>query len=137
MEARLQLQRRRRAQVRLGMWSAILLVAVLFREVLFPFFMGALLAYLLAPAVAYLSAKPIFGRTFPRLASLLFVYAVGLGLFFLAARLLLPNLYRETLRLAARLTLTIESSSNQADAAWLKLHSWMHSHGLETGEGET
>ena len=136
MDARLQLQRRRRAQVLLGLWVAILLLAVLFREVLFPFVMGALLAYLIAPAVRWLSDRTLFGRRLNRLSAVLLLYALGFALLFLGARLILPNLYRETLRLAARLTTTLEGSSADLQQAWLNAHQWMHSHGLEIGENE-
>lgn len=136
MEVSLQAQQRRRVRVSLAVWGILALLLALLREVLFPFLMGALLAYLLAPLVRWLSTRTFFGRRLPSAVALVLIYALGIGLVVLAARLVLPNLYRETLRLAARSTAGVEGVSERIRSFWPSAQEWLQSHGLPSALGE-
>jgi predicted PurR-regulated permease PerM len=74
-------------------FCVILLVAV--REVLRPFVLALILAYVLTPLVARCERLRI-----PRAVSILLVYFVTIGILYVAIAAMAPRLYRETLRLA-------------------------------------
>jgi predicted PurR-regulated permease PerM len=62
-----------------GAFAALLWLVYLLRPILTPFVVGALLAYMVEPAVAWLSARKPFGKTVPREAAVVFmVFAVVL-----------------------------------------------------------
>jgi predicted PurR-regulated permease PerM len=95
-----------------GLWGFavfILLVMVVFRQVILPFVLGVLVAYVLAPLVHALASLRLGSRPVPRWSAVIVVYvglAAAIGIFFTA---FLPHLsadfarlFRETPRFFAR-----------------------------------
>lgn len=83
------------------LWSSIILTLWLLSEILLPFLLAALLAYVLDPLVKQIKL--------PRWASVLVIYS-GLGvLVYLFSTLFLPELYQEILRLGKTTTETLNS----------------------------
>jgi predicted PurR-regulated permease PerM len=69
------------------------------REVLLPFFLAAFLAYLIAPAVDWLSARDFSGRKLPRWGAVITLYLGVLVLVWASAVFVVPQLYGELERL--------------------------------------
>lgn len=93
-------ERRKRLVILACLWGAIAAVLVLLHEVVLPFAGAALIAYLVQPLVARITRVRVAKRAVPHWVAILLIYAVffvGLYLFFIA---LLPQLYRELLRIS-------------------------------------
>ncbi len=93
-------ERQKRLVILACLWGAIAAVLVLFHSVVLPFAGAALIAYLVQPLVARITRVRVAGRPVPHWVAILLIYAVffvGLYLFFIA---LLPQLYRELLRIS-------------------------------------
>lgn len=93
-------ERRRRVRILSVLWLSLLLAAVLFRSVLLPFVSAALIAYLMAPLVAKLTSLRIAGKSLPKWASILVVYALFFLGVYLAILALVPQIYRELSRIS-------------------------------------
>src|SRR5262249_22722860 len=68
-----------------GFAGFVLVVAVFFREVLLPFVLACMIAYILAPVVNRMSSWRFRGRAMPRGLAVIICYVVlltGLGVFF-------------------------------------------------------
>ncbi len=95
---------RRRRLLFFGVWGALLLgVLVVFRGVLRPFFFAVVVAYVLAPVVRWLEARPVRGRTAPRWVVVVAVYLVLLGAIVGFAAVGVPRLAAEVQKLAREL----------------------------------
>jgi predicted PurR-regulated permease PerM len=94
-----------RTALLLALWVPAVIVLIVVREVLLPFVLALVFAYVLAPLVRRLSEMDLrFGRLrgkhLPRWASVLLVYVVlGLGLY-LFGSIFIPQVYREATKLA-------------------------------------
>lgn len=84
-----------------GLWLSIALVLVAFRQVLLPFGMALLVAYVIEPLVSRIAALQLRGRNVPRWAAILIIYAGFFGVVYLFSVAALPQLYREMVRLTA------------------------------------
>jgi predicted PurR-regulated permease PerM len=93
-------ERRKRLVILACLWGAIAAVLFLFHAVVLPFAGAALIAYLVQPLVARITRLRVAKRSVPHWVAILLIYAiffVGLYLFFIA---LVPQLYRELLRIS-------------------------------------
>lgn len=82
------------------LWVPAVVLLVLVREVLLPFLLALLLAYVMAPLVRRLSAIVVAGRRLPRWASVIVLYAAFGGILYVGGAIFVPQLYREMVRLA-------------------------------------
>jgi predicted PurR-regulated permease PerM len=107
--------------------GAVIVIGVLLylgRHALTPFIVGALLVYLLDPAVSWLSRFKIGRRSIPRGLAVLIVYVVGLFLIIEGLALLLGPLISqliEYIRDFPRLLATLDSTLAQLTAAYRAL----------------
>src|SRR6185369_6278252 len=67
---------RRRATVLVLLWAALAMVPIVFPAAIVPFAGSALIAYLVAPLLDWLTGQRAFGRVIPRWVAILFIYAV-------------------------------------------------------------
>src|SRR5512132_3966142 len=93
-------ERRRRLAILGGLWLFVALVLVAFRNVVLPFAGAALIAYVAAPLVERICAWRFLGRTPPRWVAILLIYAAFFLLVYLFFIALVPQLYRELLRIS-------------------------------------
>ena len=93
-------KRARRAALLIALWVPVLVALLVVREVLLPFMLATLLAYVIAPAVRWLSSIRVANRRLPRAAAVLALYVGFVGILVLGGRLVVPQLYREVARLA-------------------------------------
>ncbi len=78
----------------------VLAVTIAFREVLVPFFLAIFIVYLIEPLVARMAAERWRGRSVPRWAAVVTVYATCLALASGVAAMMLPRLGDELQRIA-------------------------------------
>ncbi len=91
---------RRRAVLLGSLWLTLLVLGVLFRSALLPLVGAALIAYLVAPLVRRLERLTVTGRSPPRAAAILLIYAAFFGVVYLFAVAIVPQLYRELTRIS-------------------------------------
>lgn len=92
--------RRRRLAILAGLWLFILAVLIAFRSVVLPFAAAALIAYLVAPLVTRLTGAKLGRFQMPRWVAILLIYLAFFTLVYLAFIALVPQLYREVLRVS-------------------------------------
>lgn len=85
------------------LWLCAVLILVRFREVLLPFGLAVLIAFIIEPAVSWVSTRPIAGRRIPRVAVVLAIYGVFLGLVAIFVSTALPQIGREIARIGTEL----------------------------------
>ena len=113
-------------RVALVIGAAIVIGVVLYlaRHALTPFIVGALLVYLLDPAVSWVSRIRIAGRTIPRGLSVLIVYVITVLVIYQALRLLLGPLVSQVLQYVQdlpALLASLDSAMAQLAAAYQAL----------------
>jgi putative heme transporter len=91
---------RRRAILLGSLWLTLLVLGVLFRSALLPLVGAALIAYLVAPLVHRLERLTVAGKSPPRAAAILLIYAAFFGVVYLFAVAIVPQLYRELTRIS-------------------------------------
>lgn len=98
-------------RVALVIGAAIVVGVILYlgRHALAPFIVGALIVYLLDPAVGWLSRVRIAGRTMPRVLAVLVVYLVALFIIIEGLALLVGPLVRQLLEYLRDLPTLLES----------------------------
>ncbi len=94
------IKKNQRILIFLSLWIAIVTTVFLLSEVLLPFVLAALLAYVLEPLVSRISNRKLFGRVIPRFVSVLIIYGVIGIVIYAVSTLFLPELYGELIRLA-------------------------------------
>jgi predicted PurR-regulated permease PerM len=75
-----------------GFLAFILLILVVFRQVILPFVLALLVAYVLAPLVRWLRARTFAGRSVPRFVWVIAIYVALLGLMSLFFTTFVPRL---------------------------------------------
>lgn len=95
----LQDKRVRRMALLAALWVPAVIMLVVVREVLLPFLLALLLAYVIAPLVRRLSSVEVKGRRLPRWGSVLVLYAAFAALLYIFGAIFVPQLYREVVRL--------------------------------------
>jgi len=124
-----------RRVLRLVLVGALLALLVYLREVALPFLLGALLAFILDPAVNRLARVKLRGRPVPRWAAILALYATGAAAVALFASLTVPQLLRELGRLSAKAQDFATQLTPEHLAAWAsELSAWLAAHGVPVSE---
>jgi len=91
---------RRRALLLGSLWLTLLVLGAVFRSALLPLVGAALIAYLVAPLARRLERVTVAGRSPPRAAAILLIYAAFFGVVYLFAVAIVPQLYRELTRIS-------------------------------------
>lgn len=73
-----------------------LVILIVFHEVLVPFIVAVVLAYVLYPVVAWLHRRSIRGRTIPRWVAVILIYVVLFGVLGIFGTTVVPRLAAET-----------------------------------------
>ncbi len=114
-----------------ALWVPALVVLVLVREVLLPFFLAAALAYVILPPVRWLSSKRVAGRTLPRWAAVIVLYALTLVVVGGGARVFVPQIYKELSRLGHESAAALDELSDENIARKaVSLETWVEQSGL-------
>jgi predicted PurR-regulated permease PerM len=85
-----------RPSILIGTSAFFLVLAIVFRQVLVPFVIGVVLAYVLYPIVEWFHRRRILKRQVPRWVAVLILYAILFGALSVFATTLLPRLGSET-----------------------------------------
>lgn len=95
---------------------AIIIAYVLYKIFNFmaPFIICALLIYLLAPVVNFISNYPIKGKNIPRGLSVIIIYLVFFGLLTLICMIIFPLLYSEGIKIASDLPKQLNHFKNES-----------------------
>jgi predicted PurR-regulated permease PerM len=79
-------------------WALVLLVVLFAWEVLLPFVLAALAAYVIDPLIQRLTQRKVAGRPVPRVAAVVLVYLVLFAAVYVFAVSVVPQVYREAVR---------------------------------------
>ncbi len=93
-------KRVRRTALLLALWVPAVAVLLAVREILLPFVLALLLAYVIAPVVRRLSSIQLRGRRLSPWVSVIVIYAAFAGILWVVGSIFVPQLYREGVRLA-------------------------------------
>jgi predicted PurR-regulated permease PerM len=121
-------------------WALVFGVLVLAWEVLLPFVLAALAAYVIDPAIARLGRVRVAGRRVPRAAAVIAVYVVlSLGVYVLAVSIV-PQIYREAVRGLVELREFLSALGPEQIEAWARrIDGFMQRYGIPVdvlpGEG--
>ncbi|MGA9520609.1 MAG: AI-2E family transporter [Myxococcaceae bacterium] len=123
--------RRRRLLVLGGLWVFILAVLIVFRSVVMPFAGAAVIAYLVAPLVNRLTRVRFGKRRLPHWVAILLIYLAFFAAVYLAFIGLVPQLYRELLRISREaITLTESLTPERIHELSLQLDAWLEERGV-------
>lgn len=122
---------RRRATLLVILWIALVVVPIVFPAAILPFAGSALIAYLVAPILHWLTGRRVGGRPIPRWVAILLIYAV----FFLASYLfiiaIVPQLYRELVRISSTAFAFARSlTPERVQEIARQMEDWLSSHGV-------
>ena len=122
---------RRRATLLVILWIALVVVPIVFPAAILPFAGSALIAYLVAPILHWLTGRKVGGRAIPRWVAILLIYAV----FFLASYLfiiaIVPQLYRELVRISSTAFAFARSlTPERVQEIARQMEDWLNSHGV-------
>jgi predicted PurR-regulated permease PerM len=122
---------RRRATMLVALWLALIAVPLLFPSAILPFAGSALIAYLVAPLVHWLTGRRIAGRTIPRWGAILLIYAVFFGVVYLFTIAIVPQLYRELARITSNAMAFVRSlTPERVQELARQMEDWLNSHGV-------
>jgi predicted PurR-regulated permease PerM len=123
MQPQVPLWRRPRAQLlalTVLIWAVVAGILVAARDVLLPFVLAALAAYVIDPLIARLALLHVRGRRVPRAAAVIAVYVVlGAGAYVFAVSVV-PQIYREVIRGLVELRDFLAGIGPEKVAAWSK-----------------
>src|SRR5512138_2434380 len=123
-------------------WAIVLAILLFAWEVLLPFVLAALAAYVIDPLIARLARREIAGRRIPRLAAVVSVYVVlSIGVYVLAVSIV-PQIYREAVRGLLELRDFLASIGPEKVEVWSReIDAFMQRYGIPVdvlpGEGRT
>ena len=118
------------------LWLSIVAVLFAFRDVLLPFGVALLVAYVVAPLVDRIASVRVRGRNVPRWAAILLIYAAFGAAIWLFAVLALPQLYREVVRLTSEARGFLNGLTPARIEAWLRTaEDWLSLHGIPIALG--
>ncbi len=126
-----------------GLVWALALGALLFAwEVLLPFVLAGLAAYVIDPLIARLARLKVAGRRIPRVAAVILVYLVLSGGVYLLAVSVVPQIYREAVRGLLDLREFLAGLGPEKVDAWARtIDGFMQRYGIPVdvlpGEGRT
>jgi predicted PurR-regulated permease PerM len=122
---------RRRATMLVALWIALVAVPLLFPSAILPFAGSALIAYLVAPLVHWLTGRRIAGRTIPRWGAILLIYAVFFVVVYLFTIAIVPQLYRELARISSNAINFVRSlTPDRVQELARQMEGWLNSHGV-------
>lgn len=99
-------------------WAIVLGILVGARDVLLPFILAALAAYVIDPLIARLTLLHVRGRRVPRAAAVIAVYVVlGVGVYLFAVSVV-PQIYREVIRGLVEVRDFLASIGPEKVASW-------------------
>jgi putative heme transporter len=123
--------RRRRLLVLGGLWVFILAVLIVFRGVVMLFAAAAVIAYLAAPLVKRLTRVRFGPRKMPRWVAILLIYLAFFTTVYLAFITLVPQLYRELIRVSREaITLTESLTPERIHELSVQLDAWLEERGV-------
>jgi predicted PurR-regulated permease PerM len=137
--------RRPRAQLvalSVFVWLAIAVFLLSVRDVLLPFVLAALAAYVIDPLIARLARRKVAGRRVPRAAAVVTVYVLlSLGIYILAVSIV-PQIYREAVRGLIEARDFLASLSQEKVEGWARtMDAFMQRYGIPVdvlpGEGRS
>jgi predicted PurR-regulated permease PerM len=145
MSSELPIWRRPRAQLlalTTLLWTLVLTVAAASTQVLLPFVLAGLAAYVIDPVIVRLSGVALDGRRMPRWVAVLLVYIALAMLVWLGAVSIVPQVYREGLRALLELRDFLASVSPDRIDAWAQeIDAFLQQYGIPVdvvpGSGRT
>jgi predicted PurR-regulated permease PerM len=116
------------------LWVCLALVIVAFRQVLLPFAIAFVIAYLLEPAVGRISRWKVRGRAVPRWAAVIALYAIFFLILYFFLAYAVPRLFGELsgLTRAGKRLLDQLTPERIADVS-RRLEEWLGSRGIPVG----
>lgn len=87
-----------------GLWLSLILSVFLLREILLPFILAILVAYILDPLILKMSAFSVKGKKLPKIGSLAIIYVIASFIIYIFSTIFLPEFYWELLRLGRTIT---------------------------------
>ncbi len=120
------------------LWLAMAAVLVVFRQVLLPFGVALLVAYVIEPLVSRIASRTIAGVRVPRWAAILLIYAGFFGAVYLFSVAALPQIYREMVRLTAEARHFLNGLTPDRIAWYIRVaEEWLTSHGVPIALGDS
>ncbi len=113
------------------LWAIVLIVLLAARDVLLPFILAALAAYVIDPLITRLTVRHVAGRRVPRFAAVIAVYLVlGVGVYVFAVSIV-PQIYREAIRGLVELRDFLAGIGPEKVAVWSqRIDEFMLRHGI-------
>jgi putative heme transporter len=122
---------RRRATLLVVLWVALAVVPIVFPAAIIPFAGSALIAYLVAPLVHWLTGQKVAGRAIPRWVAILLIYALFFLLAYLFLVAIVPQLYRELVRISSNaFTFARSLTPGRVQEIARQMEDWLNSHGV-------
>ncbi|WP_373044136.1 AI-2E family transporter [Vulgatibacter sp.] len=119
------------------LWLAIAAVLVVFHQVLLPFGVALLVAYVIEPLVTRIAGYRVGGRNVPRWGAILLLYAAFFGVVYLFSVAALPQLYRELVRLTAEAREFLNALTPTRIAWYIRVaEDWLTTHGIPIALGD-
>lgn len=119
------------------LWLAIAAVLLAFRQVLLPFGVALLVAYVIEPLVTRIAGWEIRGVRLPRWVAILLLYAVFFAALYLFSVAALPQIYREMVRLTAEARHFLNGLTPDRIAWYIRVaEEWLTSHGVPIALGD-
>jgi predicted PurR-regulated permease PerM len=123
-------------------WALVLGILAAARNVLLPFVLAALAAYVIDPLIARLARRQVAGRRLPRALAVVAVYLVLAGGLYVLAVSIVPQIYREAVRGLLELREFLAGIGPDKVDAWaLSIDAFMQRYGIPVdvlpGEGRT
>jgi len=114
-----------------ALWLPALVVLLVVREVLLPFFLAAALAYVILPPVRWLSSLPIAGKRLPRWLAVVVLYVVAVAVIVISGRVFIPQLSKELTRLGQSASVAFQELSDDNIARKASaVETWVEDSGL-------
>src|SRR6266851_3765557 len=124
-------ERRVKLRTFAALWIFAFVALVLFRSAILPFAGSALIAYVVAPAVDRIAQVRVGKRTVPRWVAILIIYAGFFLLVYVVLTALVPQIYRELVRIARlALDFTNSLSPDRIQELAQSAESWLSDHGV-------
>ena len=124
-------ERRLKLRIFAALWIFAFAVLVVFRSAILPFAGAALIAYVVAPAVDRIAQVRVGKSTVPRWVAILIIYAGFFLLVYVVLTALVPQIYRELVRIARlALDFTNSLSPDRIQELAQSAESWLSDHGV-------
>ncbi|HTS82059.1 MAG TPA: AI-2E family transporter [Myxococcaceae bacterium] len=122
---------RRRATLLVLLWIALAVVPIVFPAAFLPFAGSALIAYLVAPILDWLTGRRIRGWAIPRWGAILLIYALFFLFSYLFLIAIVPQLYRELVRISSNAFSFARSlTPERVQEIARQMEDWLNSHGV-------